>query len=209
MGDVFAKIIDRNTPLPCQHSQVFTTAANFQTSVEINVLQGERELASANRSLGKFRLNGIRRAMRGIPQIEVTFSIDTNGIVHVTARDLGTGSSQDITISGSGNMSREEIDRAVRDAQRYAAEDQQRKQIQQTRDAAEGLLNQARRTRKKLKEGDRSRLDGAVSALENALKGGREQQIRFASNELDAILRSVGTYTSGPEGDNEDGAYDV
>jgi len=209
MGDVFAKIIDRNTPLPCQHSQVFTTAANFQTSVEINVLQGERELASANRSLGKFRLNGIRRAMRGIPQIEVTFSIDTNGIVHVTARDLGTGSSQDITISGSGNMSREEIDRAVRDAQRYAAEDQQRKQIQQTRDAAEGLLNQARRTRKKLKEGDRSRLDGAVSALENALKGGSEQQIRFASNELDAILRSVGTYTSGPEGENEDGAYDV
>ena len=127
MGDVFAPIIQRNTPLPCQHSQVFTTAANFQTSVEINVLQGEREIASANKSLGKFRLNGIRRALRGIPQIEVTFSIDTNGIVHVSAKDLGTNHSQDITISGSGNMSREEIDRAIRDAERFAAEDRQAK----------------------------------------------------------------------------------
>ena len=130
MGDVFAKIIDRNTPLPCQRSQVFTTAANFQTSVEINVLQGEREIASANKSLGKFRLNGIRRALRGVPQIEVTFTIDTNGIVHVTAKDLGTGSSQDITISGSGNMTREEINQAIRDAERFAAEDRQKKEQQ-------------------------------------------------------------------------------
>ena len=209
MGDVFAKIIDRNTPLPCQHSQVFTTAANFQTSVEINVLQGEREIASANKSLGKFRLNGIRRAMRGIPQIEVTFSIDTNGIVHVTARDLGTGSSQDITISGSGNMSREDIDRAIRDAQRYAAEDKQRKQTLEARDTAESLLNQARRARKKMKDEDKARLDGAVTALESALKGGNDGQIRSASDDLDAVLRSVGTYTSGPEGENDDGAYDV
>ena len=131
LGDVFAKIIDRNTPLPCQHSQVFTTAANFQTSVEINVLQGEREMASGNKSLGRFRLEGIRRALRGIPQIEVTFSIDTNGIVHVSARDLATGSSQNITISGSGNMSREEIDRAIRDADRYAEEDRQRRETRQ------------------------------------------------------------------------------
>ena len=130
LGDVFAKIIDRNTPLPCQHSQVFTTAANFQTSVEINVLQGEREMASANKSLGRFRLEGIRRALRGIPQIEVTFSIDTNGIVHVSARDLSTNSSQNITISGSGNMSREEIDRAIRDAERYAEEDRRRRESQ-------------------------------------------------------------------------------
>ena len=209
LGDVFAKIIDRNTPLPCQHSQVFTTAANFQTSVEINVLQGEREIASANKSLGKFRLNGIRRALRGIPQIEVTFSIDTNGIVHVTAKDLGTNSTQDITISGSGNMSREEIDRAVRDAQRYAAEDKQRKQTQQVRDAAENLLNQARRTRKKLKDEDKSRLDSSVSALEDALRSGDEYRIRTASEEMDNILRSVGTYASAPEGENDDGAYDA
>ena len=132
LGDVFAKIIDRNTPLPCQHSQVFTTAANFQTSVEINVLQGEREMASGNKSLGRFCLEGIRRALRGIPQIEVTFSIDTNGIVHVSARDLATGSSQNITISGSGNMSREDIDRAIRDADRYAEEDRHRREARQS-----------------------------------------------------------------------------
>ncbi len=124
MGDVFAQIIPRNTPLPCHHSQVFTTAANFQTSVEINVLQGERGTASGNKSLGKFRLEGIRRALRGIPQIEVTFTIDTNGIVNVTARDLGTNRSQDITISGSGAMSREEIEQAIRDAELYEKADQ-------------------------------------------------------------------------------------
>ncbi len=135
MGDIFARIIDRNTPLPCQHSQVFTTAANFQTSVEINVLQGERDLASANKSLGKFRLNGIRRALRGVPQIEVTFTIDTNGIVHVTARDLGTNHSQDITISGSGNMSRQDIDRAIEEARRYAEEDRRRKEQQEAANA--------------------------------------------------------------------------
>ena len=183
LGDVFAKIIDRNTR--------------------------EREIASANKSLGKFRLNGIRRAMRGIPQIEVTFSIDTNGIVHVTAKDLGTNSQQDITISGSGNMSRDEIDRAVRDAQRYAAEDKQRKQSQQVRDTAENLLNQARRTKKKLKDEDRSRLDGSISALEDALRSGEEYRIRKASDDLDSVLRSVGTFTTAPEGENDDGAYDA
>ena len=209
LGDVFAKIIDRNTPLPCQHSQVFTTAANFQTSVEINVLQGEREVASANKSLGKFRLNGIRRALRGIPQIEVTFSIDTNGIVHVTARDLATSSSQDITISGSGHMSREEIDRAIRDAQRYAAEDRQRKQTQQVRDKAENLLSQAKRAGKKLKEDDKTRLNTSVSALEDALKANDEYRIKTASDDLDRVLQSVGTYTSAPEGENDDGAYDA
>ena len=209
LGDVFAKIIDRNSPLPCQHSQVFTTAANFQTSVEINVLQGEREIASANKSLGKFRLTGIRRALRGIPQIEVTFSIDTNGIVHVTARDLGTNRSQDITISGSGNMSREEIDRAIRDAQRYAAEDKQRKQSQQAKDAAENLLNQAKRVRKKLKDDDKSRLDSSIAALEDAIRANDEYRMKTASEDLDTILRSVGTYTSNPEGENDDGAYDA
>lgn len=209
LGNVFAKIIDRNTPLPCQHSQVFTTAANFQTSVEINVLQGEREIASANKSLGRFRLNGIRRTLRGIPQIEVTFSIDTNGIVHVTAKDLGTNSSQDITISGSGNMSRDEIDRAVRDAQRYAAEDRQRKQVQQMKDTAENLLNQARRARKKLKDEDRSRLDSSVSSLEEALRSGDEYRIRSTSDDLDSFLRSIGTYASAPESENDDGAYDA
>ena len=209
MGDVFARIIDRNTPLPCQHSQVFTTAANFQTSVEINVLQGEREVASANKSLGRFRLDGIRRALRGVPQIEVTFTIDTNGIVHVTAKDLGTNRSQDITISGSGNMSREDIDRAIRDARRYASEDRQRKQKQQRKDAAESMLSQAKRTRKKLKEEDQHRMDEAIRALEDAIQADDEYRMRTASEDLDRLLQAAGTYTSTPEGENEDGSFDV
>ena len=133
LGDVFAQIIPRNTPLPCHHSQVFTTAANFQTSVEINVLQGERGTASGNKSLGKFRLDGIRRALRGIPQIEVTFTIDTNGIVQVSARDLGTNKSQEITIANSGNMSREEIERAMREAEQFADLDQRKREAAEKR----------------------------------------------------------------------------
>jgi molecular chaperone DnaK len=128
LGDMFSPIIARNTTIPVQQSQVFTTAAPFQTTVEINVLQGEREIASANKSLGKFRLKGIRRAMQGAPQIEVTFSIDANGIVNVSARDLDTGKQQEITIAGSSNLSQGEIDQAIRDAQRYAEEDAQRRQ---------------------------------------------------------------------------------
>ena len=160
MGDVFAQIIPRNTPLPCHHSQVFTTAANFQTSVEINVLQGERGAASGNRSLGRFRLDGIRRALRGIPQIEVTFSIDTNGIVQVSARDLGTNRSQEITISGSGNMSREEIDRAVREAEIYAEQDRQKREAAERRERsrnAEGRRGENR-------SGDDAADDGAMDA---------------------------------------------
>ncbi len=138
MGDVFARIIPRNTPLPCHHSQVFTTAANFQTSVEINVLQGERSTASGNRSLGKFRLNGIRRALRGIPQIEVNFTIDTNGIVQVSAKDLGTNQSQEITISGSGAMSREEIENAIREAEKYKYEDMEKRKAEERKSRRPG-----------------------------------------------------------------------
>ena len=149
MGDVFARIIPRNTPLPCHHSQVFTTAANFQTSVEINVLQGERNTASGNRSLGKFRLNGIRRALRGIPQIEVNFTIDTNGIVQVSAKDLGTNQSQEITISGSGAMSREEIENAIREAEKYKYEDMEKRKAEE---------------RKSRRPGTGSEDDGAIDA---------------------------------------------
>ncbi len=128
VGDVYAKVIERNTTLPVRQSQIFTTAAPFQSSVEINVLQGERMRASQNKSLGKFKLSGIRRAPQGVPQIEVTFSIDANGIVSVSAKDLGTGKQQEITITGSSNMSAADIDRAVREAQAYAAEDQRHKE---------------------------------------------------------------------------------
>lgn len=137
VGGVFTKLIEKNTPIPITKSQVFTTAASFQSSVEVNVLQGERPLARQNRSLGKFRLNGIRRAPRGVPQIEVTFHIDTNGIVNVTAKDLDTGKHQDITIQGSSNMSDAEIQQAIRDAQQYAQEDEQARQGAIARDDLE------------------------------------------------------------------------
>ena len=209
LGDVFARIIDRNTPLPCQHSQVFTTAANFQTTVEINVLQGEREVASGNKSLGKFRLTGIRRALRGVPQIEVTFTIDTNGIVHVTAKDLGTNRSQDITISGSGNMSPEDIRRAVREAEQFAAEDKRRKENLKRKDDAEALLARSRKVRKKLSEADRNRLDHAMSALEDAVKADDAGRMSSASVTLEDILQAAGAYARTPEHENEDGSYDA
>ena len=208
LGDVYAKIIDRNTPLPCQHSQVFTTAANFQTSVEINVLQGECGNASGNKSLGKFRLTGIRRALRGVPQIEVTFSIDTNGIVHVTAKDLGTNRSQDITISGSGNMSREDVERAMREAERYAANEKQRKDSAEIKDKAQSLINQAKKARKKLHDKDSGPLDSAIADLESALSGDDTGRIRDAYSRLESRMNEAGAYVSGKE-TQDDGAYDV
>ena len=128
MGGVMTKIIDRNTTIPTKKSQIFSTAADNQTQVEINVLQGEREFARDNKQLGLFALTGIAPAMRGIPQIEVTFDIDANGIVNVSAKDLGTGKEQKITISSSTNMSKEDIDKAVKDAEQYAAEDKKRRE---------------------------------------------------------------------------------
>ena len=208
VGDVFARVIDRNTSLPAKHSQVFTTAANFQTSVEINVLQGEREIASANKSLGKFRLSGIRRALRGVPQIEVTFAIDTNGIVHVTAKDLGTGNSQDITISDSGNMSQAQIDEAIRDAQRYAQQDKQKKEHQQFMDRAEALVSEAKRVQRKLKKEDRAQLSDGIKRLEDAIRTGSDSDISRASADLEELLRAAGQYTS-PEDVNDDGTMDV
>ena len=207
VGDVFAKIIDRNTALPVQRSQIFTTAANFQTTVEINVLQGERETASANRSLGKFRLEGIRRALRGIPQIEVTFAIDANGIVHVSARDQATGREQAITVTGAGSMSQAEIDRAVADAARYASEDAARKNHQGRINAAETLLSQAKRLRKKLDQEDAARLDEAIHRLEQALADDRSQEITAASSELESLINAASRWMEKPR--NDDGAFDV
>ena len=208
VGDVFARIIERNTSLPVTMSQTFTTAANFQTSVEINVLQGEREIASANKSLGKFRLNGIRRAMRGVPQIEVTFNIDTNGIVHVSAKDQATGKSQDITISGSSNMTQSEIDRAVREAQQYAAEDKRNQEKQKRVSEAEELVGRAKRCQRKLKGDDKRRLNDAIKALEDAIKSGSEYSIKTASEDLETLLQAAGQYAE-PEETNDDGTLDV
>ncbi len=207
LGDVFSRIIDRNTTLPVQRSQIFTTAANFQTSVDIHVLQGEREIASCNKTLGRFRLSGIRRAPRGIPQIEVTFAIDANGIVNVSAKDLGTGKHQEITLTQSSNMSSEEIDRAVRDAERYAEEDARRKKTAELRNQAEELYYQSKSATKKLSSQDRDRVEDVRKRLKKALDDKDDRATREALDELTEVLKAVGRYA--PDGNDEDGAMDA
>ena len=209
MGDVFSRIIERNTMLPVQRSQVFTTAANFQTSVDIHVLQGEREIASCNKTLGRFRLSGIRRALRGVPQIEVTFSIDTNGIVHVSAKDLGTGKHQEITLTQSSNMSSEEIDRAVRDAERYAEEDALRKKRAELQNRAEELMYQAKNAQKKLNAVDKDRIEGMRRRVKQAMDSGNDRELKAACDDLTEALNAVGRYVDPSDMDDQDGAMDA
>ncbi|MBE5801447.1 MAG: molecular chaperone DnaK [Clostridiales bacterium] len=209
MGDVFSRIIERNTILPCQRSQVFTTAANFQTSVDIHVLQGEREIASCNKTLGRFRLSGIRRALRGIPQIEVTFSIDANGIVNVSAKDLGTGKHQEITLTQSSNMSSDEIDRAVRDAERYAQEDAQRKQRAEMMNHAEELMYQAKNAQKKLNAADKARIEQLRERVKRAMDGKNDRELKGACDQLTEALTACGRFVDADTVDAEDGAMDA
>ena len=209
MGDVFSRIIDRNTSIPVQRSQIFTTAAKFQTSVDVHVLQGEREIASCNKTLGRFRLSGIRRALRGVPQIEVTFSIDANGIVNVSAKDLGTGKHQEITLTHSSNMSDAEIEKAVRDAQRYAAEDKQRKQSAELRNEAEQLLNDSRTVQKNLSRQDKDRLEGLRKNLKKAMDGKNDDEVRRAMAELTQALETMGRHMQHGSADDADGAMDA
>ena len=210
MGDVFSRIIYRNTTLPVQCSQIFTTAANFQTSVEIHVLQGEREIASANKTLGKFKLEGIRRALRGIPQIEVTFSIDANGIVNVAAKDLGTGKRQEITLTNSSNMSREEIDQAVRDAEKYAAEDAMRKERAELQNRAEQLVYEAKSTAKKLKGQDKEKITAMMERVQKALDANADGELKEASSELALALNLAGRVVDDPAAQaSADGAMDA
>ncbi len=205
VGGVCTRIIERNTTIPIKKSQIFTTAANFQTSVEVHVLQGERQMAAQNKTLGKFKLNGIRRAMRGVPQIEVTFSIDTNGIVTVSAKDLGTGKSQDITITASSNLTQEEIDRAVREAQQYAAQDQRQKTEAEAKNRAETLLYQASASLKKLDKPQRVRVEAAVKQVRKAVKGKDNAATIQACDELEAALAAAGVGYETPDGaDSED-----
>lgn len=188
LGGVCTKIIERNTTIPIRKSQIFTTAANFQSSVDIHVLQGEREMAKHNKTLGKFKLSGIRRAPRGVPQIEVTFSIDANGIVNVSARDLGTGKEQNITITASSNLSQAEIDQAIRDARQYAEEDARNREEATARNNAEQLMNQATSIMKKLNKDDRTQLDEAVRHTRKALKSKDNAQIAAACKELSSKI---------------------
>ncbi|WP_010252146.1 molecular chaperone DnaK [Acetivibrio cellulolyticus] len=191
LGGVFSKIIERNTTIPIKKSQIFTTAAPFQSSVDIHVLQGEREMVASNKTLGRFKLKGIRRAPRGVPQIEVTFSIDANGIVNVSAKDLGTGKEQSITISASSNLSQAEIDQAIRDAQQYSAEDAKRKEEATARDRAEQLIYQASSIIKKLDKNDRKLLDESVKNTKKALKSKDNAQLTAACNELSSMLETM------------------
>ncbi len=209
MGDVFSRIIERNTTLPVQRSQVFTTAANFQTSVDIHVLQGEREIASCNKTLGRFRLSGIRRALRGVPQIEVTFSIDANGIVNVSAKDLGTGKHQEITLTQSSNMSSSEIDAAIRDAEKYAEEDAKRKKSAELHNHAEELLYQSKSAMKKLNPQDKERIENLRKQLQSAVDSKDDYAMQRGIEDLTQALQAVGRFVDNSAADSEDGAMDA
>ena len=188
MGGVMTKLIERNTTIPAKKSQVFTTAADNQTSVEVHVLQGEREMAQYNKTLGRFNLDGITPARRGVPQIEVTFDIDANGIVNVSAKDLGTGKEQHITITSSTNMSKEDIDKAVKEAEQFAAEDAKRKEEVDVRNQGDQMVYQTEKVMEDLKDkidaGDKATLDAALGKLKDALKGTDVEAIKTATEEL-------------------------
>ena len=193
LGGVFNRIIDRNTTIPVKKSQVYSTAANNQTSVEIHVLQGEREMASGNTTLGRFTLDGIPAAPRGVPQIEVTFDIDANGIVNVSAKDLGTGREQHITITSSSNMSKEDIDRAVKDAEKFAEEDKKQKEAVETKNQAENMVFQSEKSLEdigdKLPESDKADVRAAIETLKSTLKDGTTEQIK---NDTEALEKAFG-----------------
>ena len=209
VGGVATRLINRNATLPVHYSQIFSTAANFQTSVDIHVLQGEREIASCNKTLGRFRLTGIRRALRGIPQIEVTFSIDANGIVNVSAKDLGTGKHQEITLTQSTHMSDAEIEQAMRDAERYAAEDARRKESAEVRNQAEQLLYESKNAQRRLNREDKERIEGLRKQVEQAMQGTDDSELKRRMAELTNALQAVGRYTDNSAADDADGAVDA
>ena len=188
MGGVCTRLIERNTTIPVKKSQIFSTAADNQTTVEVNVLQGEREMAAANKSLGRFHLDGIAPARRGVPQIEVTFDIDANGIVNVSAKDLGTGTEQHITITSSSNMSKEDIEKPVKEAEQYAAEDAKVKEKVEVRNQADQMVYQAEKTLSevgdKLPESEKAPIQAGIDKLKETLKGEDTDAIKAATEEL-------------------------
>lgn len=195
LGGVMTKLIDRNTTIPTKKSQVFSTAADGQTSVEIHVLQGERPMARDNKTLGRFTLTGIPPAPRGVPQIEVTFDIDANGIVHVSAKDLGTGNEQKIVITASTNLREDEIERAVKEAEKYAEEDRKRKEEIEIRNNADSIVYQTEKTLKELGDkvsaGDKSRIEEKVKKVKDALAGTNNDAIKAATDELTQTFYEV------------------
>ncbi|MBR7074474.1 MAG: Hsp70 family protein, partial [Oscillospiraceae bacterium] len=195
LGGVCTRLIDRNTSIPTRKSQIFSTAADNQTSVEVNVLQGEREMAAANKSLGRFHLDGIAPARRGVPQIEVTFDIDANGIVNVSAKDLGTGQEQHITITASSNMSKEDIDKAVKEAEQYAAEDAKTKEKVEIRNQADQLLYQSEKTLgelgDKISTEEKAKIQDSIHKLNEVLNSDNSDAIKAATDELTQLFYAM------------------
>ena len=208
MGGVSTKVIDRNTTIPAKKSQIFSTAADGQTSVEVHVLQGEREFAKDNKTLGVFHLDGIAAAPRGVPQIEVTFDIDANGIVHVSAKDLGTGKENNITITSNTNMSKEDIDKADKEAEEYAAEDKKRREAVDVRNNADQMVYQTEKTLTdfgdKITEEEKAKVNSAKDALKEALKGEDIDAIKAKQEDLQKELYAISEKVykaANPQGD--------
>mgnify|MGYP005794965627 FL=1 len=195
LGGVFTKLIERNTTIPTKKSQVFSTAADGQTSVEIHVLQGEREMAAYNKTLGRFQLTGIPAAPRGVPQIEVTFDIDANGIVHVSAKDMATGNSQQVAITASTNLTDEDIDRAVKDAEAHAAEDKKRKEEIEVRNNAESLVYNCQKTitdlGDKISGEEKAKAETEIENVKKALEGTDVEAIKSATEKLTTVFYSI------------------
>ncbi|MDD3839088.1 MAG: molecular chaperone DnaK [Clostridia bacterium] len=195
LGGVFTKIIERNTTIPTKKSQVFSTAADGQTSVDIHVLQGEREMATYNKTLGRFQLTGIPPAPRGVPQIEVTFDIDSNGIVHVSAKDLGTGNKQDITITATTNMSEEEIEKAVNEAKKFEEEDKKKKEFVEAKNKGDSLVYQTEKTLKemdeKLDQTDKEKIQQNIDKLKKALDSDNVDEINNSADELSKVSYEI------------------
>ncbi len=194
-GGVFTKLIDRNTTIPTKKSQVFSTAADGQTAVEIHVLQGEREMASGNKTLGRFQLTGIPAAPRGVPQIEVTFDIDANGIVHVSAKDMATGNEQNVVITASTNLSDEDIEKAVKDAEAHAAEDKKMKEDIEVRNNAESLIFNTEKTLKdigdKISNEEKSKVEAELENLKKTLEGKDTEEIKNATEKLTSVFYEI------------------
>ena len=221
MGGVFTRLIDRNTTIPTKKSQIFSTAADGQTTVEVHVLQGEREMAAYNKTLGRFQLTGISPAPRGVPQIEVTFDIDANGIVNVSAKDLGTGKEQKISITASTNLSKEDIDKAVREAEQYAAEDKARKEEVDTHNTADQVIYQSEKTLAdlgdKVSESEKAPILAAIEKLKEVNKGNDVAAIKAATEEAqkafyavsEKLYQQAGAQGGGQPGSNDDGVVDA
>ncbi len=213
-GGVFTKLIERNTTIPTKKSQIFSTAADGQTSVEVHVLQGEREMASDNKTLGRFQLTGIAPAPRGIPQVEVTFDIDANGIVHVSAKDMATGNKQQVSITASTNLTDDEIDKAVKDAEAHSAEDKKRKEEIEVRNNAESLVYNCQKTLDelgdKISSEEKSKAEDEIAKVNKALEGKDVEEIKKATDSLTQVFYSISeklySQTAGANGANAAGA---